>query len=135
MGARDRWAFRLLSAVTPPRDRDALLGDLLEEHATRGGLTRECLRGVPAMLALRVRRGGGVRALGFACFAGALAGSIPLLLLGALWQFVLFMVPFRAAGVEPLTWRLVALVPALLAGVCIGRMAFRLAVHLLGGRS
>lgn len=135
MHARDRAAFRMLAAVTPARDRDALLGDLLEEHATRGGLARECLRAIPPMLALRVRRVGGARALGFACLAGGIAGAIPLVLLGSLWHFVLFMVPFRAGGVEPFAWRLVALVPALVIGVVIGRMAFRVAVQLLGGRS
>jgi hypothetical protein len=135
MRPRDRWALRLLAAVTPRADRDALLGDLLEEHAERGGLARESLRAVTPVLALRVRRAGGLRVLGFAWLAGLLAAGVPVLAVTALWHYVLFLVPLRAAGAEPVAWRLAGLVPALLAGVLVGRLAFRLAVKLLGGRA
>jgi hypothetical protein len=135
MRARDRWALGLLALATPRRDRDALVGDLLEEHAERGGLARECVRAVLPVLALRLHRAGGLRALGFAWLAGGLAAAVPVLVLGALWQFVLFHVPLRAAGSEPLVWRLAGVVPALVAGVCTGRLAFRLAIQLLGGRA
>lgn len=129
---RDRLAFRVLAAITPRADRDALLGDLLEEHAERGGLGREAVRAIPAVLSLRARRAGGWRAIGCAGFAGALAAAAILVAVTLLWHHVLHLVPRRAAGSLPVAWRVASVLPALLAGALAGRLAWSVATHLLG---
>ena len=132
----DRTALALLSLATPQGDRPAMIGDLLEMAAAgEPHLARQALTSVPAMLALRVRRGGGVRVCAFACGAALVAGSAVMLAFGSLWAFVLFQVPLRAIGALPFTWWCVGLVPALLAGFVAGQLSWRLAVRLIGGRS
>lgn len=128
----ERLALALLTAVTPPGDREALLGDLLEEHAERGGLGREALRAILPMLAVRTRRAGGWRAVSFAGLAGALAATALMVAVGELWYLVLYLVPFRAAGALPMAWRVASLLPALLVGALAARMAWSVATRLLG---
>jgi hypothetical protein len=128
----ERCAFALLSLVTPPADRDALLGDLLEEHALHGGMAREALRAIPAMCTLRAQRAGGLRALGFGAACGALAAAALLLAIRGVWLEILFHVPKRAAADVPLSWWLVGVGPAIVAGLAAARSGLRLASTVLG---
>lgn len=128
----ERCAVAMLCLATPPADRDALLGDLLEEHALHGGLAQEALRAIPAMLALRARRAGGLRALGFGAACGVLAAAALLVAVRSVWLEILFHVPKRAAAAVPLTWWLVGVGPAIVAGLAAARSGLRLASHVLG---
>lgn len=132
----DAWALALLSRLAPAADRDALVGDLLEARAAGDcDVTREVVRSLPALLELRVRRAGGVRALAFAGAAAVLGVSGVLLALVQVWTFVLVHVPRRAAAPLPVTWWWFGLPVAVAAGWVAGRSAHRLAVRLLGGRA
>lgn len=128
----DRFAFGMLSLVTPPADREALLGDLLEKHALRGGMAREAMRAVPAMCALRAQRAGGLRAWSFGAACGALAAAALLLAIRGVWLEILYHVPKRAAADVPLSWWLAGVGPAIVAGLAAARSGLRLASTVLG---
>jgi hypothetical protein len=113
----------ILERTIPSRDRDAILGDLVEEFAARGAgarawLWRQALGSiVPLMTAGLARRDRASLALHFAI--GYLLFAVPLLALEWIRTFVLSQVPFRAGAEPGLPW-LLLIVAANAAGLLTG---------------
>jgi hypothetical protein len=73
------WGTWILACVLPPRDLEALIGDLAEEHALRSTSTSawhlslwywgQIARSIPVLLAASIRRGGWMATLGTALAA------------------------------------------------------------------
>jgi hypothetical protein len=81
-----RIAAWLLACVLPPSDRDAVLGDLVEEHAIRTRIAsgptatmwfwKQVLGSIPSVLWMGTRRGAWLTTLGVAFGAYVVAGAI-----------------------------------------------------------
>ena len=81
-----RVATWLLACVLPASDRDAVLGDLVEEHAIRARIVaaptaavwfwKQVLGSIPSVLWMGIRRGAWLTTLGVAFGAYVVAGAI-----------------------------------------------------------
>ncbi len=114
MSAFALWLARAVVGLAPRALRDAVLGDLIEEHATimvpRLGparanqwLLRELLRSLMPLALMRARRAGPTRvALAGAAAVGAAAATHAAGM--SAWRVVLEQVPLRAWHAAPRWW-------------------------------
>ena len=113
----------ILERTLPRPDRDAILGDLLEEFAGRGAgrrawFWRQALGSIAPLLANGLaRHGRATVALHFGL--GYLLFAVPLLGLEAVRTFVLSQVPYRT-GAEPGVWWLLLILAGNAAGFLTG---------------
>jgi hypothetical protein len=115
MHALTRGWLNALVRLAPAPAREALLGDLLEEHAVLADagfaadlwLVRESARSVLPLAAWRLRRAGPAR-VALAGIAGVAAATAVHAAGSAAWHAVLAQVPFRAFHDAPTSWRVIA---------------------------